>query len=145
MPFAVTTRLLGYLSGGLGLVALSAGAFAGLQTFRLDAAQAQVATLGKALEAEKGRADLSTTVANERTTALRTRDETIAQQSASIDAIRAQASAERTQYLAGIRKADGSAKANEARAAELVRTVTVPDDRCAAARTLIEQEMLSVH
>lgn len=144
--FKITTRLLGYLSGGLGLVALSAGAFAGLQTIRLDATKSELSAVREVVTSEKGRADLSTTVANERTASLRALNGTIAEQSASIDALRAQASADRTQYLAGIRKADGAARGNEARAAELVRTVTVPaDDRCAAARTLIEQEMLSVH
>ncbi|MBB3910127.1 hypothetical protein [Sphingomonas desiccabilis] len=145
MPFAITTKLLGYLSGGLGAAALAASAFAGLQTHRLHGAQGDIATLGQSLKDEKGRADLATTTANQRGEDLKARDAIIRQQSESLDGLKARSDADRQTYVSGILAADTGAKTHEARATELVRVpVKVPDDRCEAARALIEQEMLSV-
>lgn len=143
--FNITTRLLGILSGGLGAAALAAGAFAGLQTHRLHETQGTVVVLKDSL----GRADTAfakvVTVANERGEALKARDGIIQDQSASIDAIKTQRDADRRTYVAGILQADTGAKVHEARAAELVRVPTkAPDDRCEAARALIEEEMLHV-
>ena len=73
------------------------------------------------------------------------RDRLIADQSGSIDAISHQREADRATYVSGILQADRGAKTHEARAAELEQApVKFPDDRCEAARALIEQEMLSV-
>jgi hypothetical protein len=133
------------LTWGLGSLALASGAFAGLQTYRLGNAQDQVTSLQTSVDAEKGRADLAVTVANQRGEELRARDQLLQDQSASIDALRAQSDAARATYQAGIRAADAVARSNESRAAELIRApVQVPDDRCEAARALLEEEMLNV-
>lgn len=123
---------------GMGALALFASTFAGIQTHRLNNAKAQIV-------AEKGRADLAVTAANERGKALEARDVIIAEQTASIDALKVQSEVDRSAYLGRIKAAEVPAKANEARARQLIQLpAPAPDDRCAAARSLIEEEMLNV-
>jgi len=145
VPFAITTKLLGYVAGGLGAAALAASAFAGIQTHRLDETRGTVTVLqGNLKRADEAFASV-VLVANERAEALKGRDGIIRSQSDSIDALDRAAQADRSSYLAGIRKADAGAKAHEARADELIHMPTpAPADRCEAARALILQEMRNV-
>jgi hypothetical protein len=138
-------KLLGYLSGGLGAAALATSAFAGFQTHRLTESKGTVTTLQGSLDrADKAFATV-VLVANERAEALKGRDGIIRSQSDSIDALDRAAQADRSSYLAGIRKADAGGKAHEARADELIHMPTpAPADRCEAARSLILQEMRNV-
>ncbi|WP_375292282.1 hypothetical protein [Sphingomonas melonis] len=141
----ITTKLLGILSGGLGAAALAASAFAGIQTHRLHETQGTVTALRDNLDRAAASFDRVVEVANDRAQALQGRDEIIKAQSGSIDAIAAQRAQDRATYVSGILQADRGAKTHEARAAELVQApAKAPDDRCEAARALIEQEMLGV-
>ncbi|MBB3693038.1 hypothetical protein [Sphingomonas sp. BK580] len=143
-PF-ITTKLLGYLSGGLGAFALAAGAFGAVQTHRLHETQGTVKVLRDSMARADNAFATVVTAANERGEALKARDGIISEQTASIDAIQAQRSADRARYVRSIVAADDGAKVHEARAAELVRQPTVaPADRCEAARTLIIQELQNV-
>ncbi|WP_066803262.1 hypothetical protein [Sphingomonas asaccharolytica] len=143
--FAITTKLLGYLSGGLGAAALAASAFAGLQTYRMHAAHEQNATLTSALVKVEAAATLAIGEANARGKALTERDGIIKLQSDSIDGLKSQSDADRAAYIANILKAEDGAKGEEARAAEIVKLpAPAPGDRCEAARALIEQELLNV-
>lgn len=145
MPFAITTKLLGYLSGGLGAVALATSAFAGLQTHRLNETKGTVTTLQGTLERADKAFGTVVTVANERAEALKGRDGIIQSQTDSIDALDRAAQSDRSVYLAGIARADVGARSNEARAAELIqRPAQAPSDKCEAARVLILQEMQNV-
>lgn len=141
----ITTKLLAYLSGGLGAVALATSAFAGIQTHRLNETKGTVTNLqGNLKRADESFASV-VLVANERAEALKGRDGIIQSQTDSIDALDRAALADRSSYLAGIRKADVGAKANETRAAELIRPpAQAPADKCEAARALILQEMQNV-
>lgn len=141
----ITTKLLGYLSGGLGAAALLASGTAALQTHRLHETQGTVTALRGDLDRAAKAFDTVVITANERAEALKDRDRLIADQSGSIDAISHQRDADRATYVSGILQADRGAKTHEARAAELEQApAKAPDDRCEAARALIEQEMLSV-
>lgn len=137
MPI-ITTKLLGYLSGGLGVLAALLLGLLVLQSNRLSAAQARV-------KAESTRAETYLASANNRAAQITEMNSIIATQTASIEAIQAQAAADRKTYVSGILHADTGAKAHESKAAELVKVpVKVPYDRCEAARALIEEEMLNV-
>ena len=141
----ITTKLLGYLSGGLGIALLLSGGFAGLQTYRLGNAQTTVTDLRASLKDAKAQADFMTIVANSRGEELKGRDQTITDQSNSIDALARAAKQNRSVYTAGIAKADVSARSNEAQAAQLSAPVSMPADKqCEAARQLIIEEMRNV-
>lgn len=143
--FNLTSKVLGYVAGGLGAIALAAGAFAGIQTIRLNGAQSTLTATKTALKTVQDERDLAITVANERGLALVQRDQVIQQQSTSIDALAASSDTARSTYLAGIAVANRSAQGNEARAAEIIQLPAPPADaRCEAARALIEEEMLNV-
>lgn len=145
MPFAITTRLLSYVTAGLGVASIATGAFAGIQTHRLHEAQGTVEVVKDAMSRAEASFATVVQVANERGDALKARDALIGEQSASIDAIQAQRSADRASYVRSIVAADDGAKVHEARAAELVRKpLQAPADRCEAARTLIIQELQNV-
>jgi hypothetical protein len=143
--FNLTTKALGYVAGALGLATIAAGSFAGVQTFRLDQAKHRMVVLAGAVTAEKGRADIAVTEANQRGIALGQRDLLIAEQSASLDRVSSASAANRERYLATIRGAEVLAKNNESRAAELAAPPPAPpSDKCEAARSLIIQELQNV-
>ena len=148
MPFSITTRLLGFLSGGLFIVALLAAGFAYRQTSKLQDRAVTIQALQTDKRQLRASRDQAVTVANERGLALSARDVLIADQSSSIDRLAARAQEGRTVYLQGIARADQKARANEDAARSLIlpppAVPATPDAKCEAARSLILQEFRNV-
>lgn len=137
MPFQITTKLLGVVSGGLAITSAALGDLLWLQTERLAASDL-------AFEAASTSNSHLVSIANQRAQDLKGRDLVIQAQTNSITALQDQASANRAVYLQGIARANAAAKTHETRASSILRLPTPPvDEACEAARALLEEELVT--
>lgn len=133
----ITTKLLGYVSGGLGIALVLAGGFGWLQTDRLSSARttitAQLASIGlleQRIVADSGK--------------IADRDSLINAQNVAVLALKSASDADHAAYLSRIAAADKVAKVYQTQAANIMaRQIDTTDEleRSRAALKLI-QEMI---
>lgn len=135
MPFSITTRLLGFVSGDLALALAAAVVFGWIQTDRLKSAKETIVALdGKA-------ALLVQRITSDRQL-IETRDKLITAQNNAVLAMQKAAEADRKAYMARIAAADKVAKVYEAQAADILsRQIETTDEleRSRAALALIQE------
>lgn len=135
MPAIITTKLLGYVAGGLGILCLLLVGFGTVQTKRLKASR----ELTKSLQTQ---VTTVTGIANERATALEGRDAIIALQSASVQALKDQSDKDRASYKSRVAQAAAQARPAYDKAAQIIQLPAPPaDQQCEAARKLILEEL----
>ena len=135
MPFSITTRLLGFVSGGLGIALALALGFGWLQTDRLKAAKLTISSQTTNLQL------LAQRVISDRGL-IASRDQLIGKQNLAVLAIQKSAQADRTAYLARIAAADKVAKTYQNSASNiLARQIETRDEleRSRAALALIKE------
>lgn len=133
----LTPRIAGAVGGTLLVATLASGAFAYIQTQRLEAANDRAASRDLTIAVLKQR------VAND-ATAVKQRDAVIRLQSNGLEAILKSRWQDRQVYLAGIAAADTRAAVHTTRADELIRLKAPDGDeaaQCRAARELLEKEL----
>lgn len=133
----ITTKLLGYLSGGLGIALALALAFGWVQTTRLSSAR-------ETIDAKAGEIRLLTLRTISDRALIASRDELIAAQNKAVRAMAAAAARDRAAYLARIAAAEKLAKVHQTRATDIMaRSIETTDEleRSRAALALI-QEMI---
>lgn len=126
----ITTRTLGFLSGGLGLALAATAGFAFVQTERLGAAQDKIETRDERI--------------GQLVSSIQSRDTLIARQNDAVRQLQAQNEADRAAYLERLAAADKRAKVYQGQAARLLKATTEATDelgRCRAAVQLIQDTL----
>ena len=131
----ITTKLLGYVSGGLLIALLAASAFGWLQTSRLSTAHASITT-------RDGQIVLLRQRVTDDAGKIVSRDKLIGAQNLAVLAMQRAADADRTAYLARIQAADKVAQVYQNQAADIMARqidTTVDLTRSRAALALITE------
>ena len=127
MPFAITTRLLGYLSGGLGVALVAAGAFGWVQTDRLSAAQDLIASM-------RGEAALLAQRITSDAQLIQSRDDLIGAQNKAVLAMQQAAEADHAAYKARIAAAEKLAANYQASAKDIMSRQASTEDELERSR-----------
>jgi len=133
----LTRRLLGYVSGGLGVLLLVACGFGWLQTDRLNAAKRTITSLSGevALLVQRVKSD---------TQLIATRDQLIGTQNQAVLAMQQAADADRTAYQSRINAAEKLAKVQTNRAKDVMSRQASTEDELERSREALRliQEMV---